>query len=569
MKITEKATFPRPDFIRENYMSLNGEWEFALDEWTDYDLKIQVPFPYQSPASGVNKPQEYHPVVRYRRTFCVQPDGRTVLLHFGAVDHDAEVYLNGQLLGVHSGGYTPFCFDVTDLLRNGENELTVTARDETRMDQVRGKQYWGVEGFTGCHYVAVTGIWQEVWLEFTAPDRIEAVRYTSDFDRSAVLADITLNRPAHGKLSLQVEKDGEAVQKIELTVNGRYAHAIIRFEECSIEDNFKLNWSPANPNLFDVTVTLQTENGTDTVETYFGLRKISVSGDRIFLNNSQYYLRMILDQGYWKEGIYRPAEDDGFRRDVELTLALGFNSARKHQKIEDPKYYYWADRLGLLVWGELPSFYSFTENACTDAENTMREFIQRDFNHPCIMAWVPFNETWGLRKLLGDPRQANFARELYYQCKRFDPARLVSTNDGWENVYPTDIVGVHDYRGLDEGLSRYYADTSFFKTGSGRTGHPYTMPGETYGGQPVLFTEFGGRRFEDADAFLKATQKDMTYLLQTPTFCGYCYTQLTDTFQEANGLLDMDRNPKAEIETLKGLFGKNGQRYGTGSGELQ
>ncbi|MBO5645724.1 MAG: glycoside hydrolase family 2 [Clostridia bacterium] len=577
----DKGSFPRPDFIRTDYQSLNGEWEFdfddngalsrAFDRGGDLQLDktICVPFPYQSPASGIHD-ESIHELMWYRREFYVSAEhaAKTALLHFGAVDHDAEVWLNGNFLGRHSGGYTPFQFNVTPFLREGANEITLRVADSSTKEQVRGKQIWdGVP--SGCHYVAISGIWQEVWLEYTSETYITRVKYTVDFDRICAFVDINFNRHVEGTVSLCVEKDGAHICDFEQSVRGESALVSIRLPDISMTDNKEYNWSPERPNLFDVAVTLSDENGPcDTVLTYFGLRKIAVHGDKIFLNNSQYYLRTVLDQGYWTEGIYRPATDDGFRRDVELTKELGFNGARKHQKIEDPKYYYWADKLGLLVWGELPSFYSFTDRAAEDAINTMREFIIRDFNHPCIMAWVPFNETWGLRKIVGDPRQSDLARCLYYLCHSADEGRLVSTNDGWENVAPTDFISVHDYRTLTDKLVKYYSDRSFIKNGAARTGHPYRLPGEEYGDIPILYTEFGGKRIagdegwgydnalESVDAYVADVDNDVSAVVSIPTMCGYCYTQLTDCYQETNGLLYMNREPKADIERLAAIFKK-------------
>lgn len=581
MRELEKGNFPRPDFIRTDYQTLNGEWEFDFDDdgtlsrsferGGDLQLEktIRVPFPYQSPASGIDDAVD-HDVMWYRRSFTVPAEKleKTALLKFGAVDHEAEVWLNGTYLGSHVGGFTPFSFDVSALLFEGENELTVRVTDTCAMDQVRGKQIWdGVP--SGCHYIAVSGIWQEVWLEFTSPAHITRVKYTVDFDLICAYVDIDLSKPVVGNVSLKVELEGATVCDFEQSVNGEHLLCTIRLPDISLRDNKHYNWSPERPNLFDVTVTLSDEGGAlDTVLTYFGMRKIEVNGDKIFLNNSQYYLRTVLDQGYWTEGIYRPAEDDGFRRDVELTKQLGFNGARKHQKIEDPKYYYWADRLGLLVWGELPSFYSFTDRASRDAVHTMEEFIERDYNHPCIMAWVPFNETWGLRKIVGDPRQANLARCLYYLCHSADNTRLVSTNDGWENVNPTDFISVHDYRSMTPKLVEYYSDPDFIRNGAARTGHPYRLPGEQFGELPILYTEFGGKRIagdegwgydtalESVEAYVADVDNDVSAVVSIPTFCGYCYTQLTDCYQETNGLLYMNREPKADIERLAEIFKK-------------
>lgn len=565
MNISEKSVFPRPDFIREDYAGLNGEWSFDFDDSGEIfnafikenkavlNKKIRVPFPYQSPESGIDV-QDVHENVVYSRVFDIAPDkkGKTVLLHFGAVDHKAVVYVNGSLAGEHSGGYTHFQLDITNLVNSGENELTVFVEDEDSPSQCRGKQIWQGEP-SGCHYVAVTGIWQDVWLEFTDAAYITNVRFSSDFNNLSETAELTFSRKICGEISAVFENNGEFFGRITQSVNGSACRITLNFEDYGMRDKNKIVWSPNRPNLFDVSFSLESGCGKDRVESYFGFRSFEAKGDKFYLNNSQFYLKMILDQGYWAEGIYRPKNNDGFRIDVEKTKELGFNGARKHQKIEDPRYYYWADRLGLIVWGELPSFYSFDEKSVEDALETMREFIIQAGNHPSIVAWVVFNETWGLRRILGDGRQADFARSLYYLCKTLDPSRLVSTNDGWENLNPTDIITIHDYRTLSDELIEYYGDASFLKNGSGRTGHPYMLPGEEYKGQPIMLTEFGGKRssssagwgYDDAElsgkTFKDAVNEDIKRAESLKLFSGYCYTQLTDVYQETNGIQNMDR----------------------------
>lgn len=565
MMISEKSAFPRPNFIRKDYTDLNGSWNFDFDDsgkFINSFLKgnalelsqtIKVPFPYQSPESGINT-AEVHENVVYRRFFEIPPEkaDKTVLLHFGAVDHTAVVYVNGKFAGKHMGGYTHFQFDITDIVKIGENELTVFVEDPDSPSQCRGKQIWqGEPG--GCHYVAVTGIWQDVWLEFTNNAYITDIHFTSDFNNLFETAEISFNKKVCGIITAEFEIGEKSFGKIMQSVNGSECRITIHFEDYSLRDKNEINWSPARPNLFDVRFSLESDFGSDEVESYFGFRSFEAKGDKFYLNNSQYYLKMILDQGYWNEGIYRPKDNDAFRIDVEKTKELGFNGARKHQKIEDPRYYYWADRLGLIVWGELPSFYSFDKKSVEDALVTMKEFVNQAGNYPSIVAWVVFNETWGLRKLLGDSRQADFARSLYYLCKTLDPSRLVSTNDGWENLNPTDIITVHDYRTLSDELIEYYADASFLKNGSGRTGHPYMLPGEEYKGQPIMLTEFGGKRssisagwgYDDAEldgkTFKDAVNDDIKRAERLKLFSGYCYTQLTDVYQETNGILNMDR----------------------------
>lgn len=562
MMISDKSAFPRPGFIRKNYVDLNGQWNFDYDDSgeifntfiregkTLLNRKIKVPFPYQSPESGINE-TEVHENVVYSRIFNIIPD-KNVLLHFGAVDHKAVVYVNGRLAGEHTGGYTHFQLDITNLVNTGENELTFFVEDKDSPSQCRGKQIWQAEP-SGCHYVSVTGIWQDVWLEFTDAVYITDIHFTSDFNNLSETAELSFNKKICGYLTAEFRMNGTDFGRIIQTINGSSCRITLNFDDYGLRDKNIIVWSPGHPNLFDVRFAVECEDGRDEIESYFGFRRFEAKGDRFYLNNSQFYLKMILDQGYWSEGIYRPKNNDGFRIDVEKTKELGFNGARKHQKIEDPRYYYWADKLGLIVWGELPSFYSFDEKSVEDALTTMKEFIIQARNYPSIVAWVVFNETWGLRRLLGDSRQADFARSLYYLCKTLDPSRLVSTNDGWENLNPTDIITIHDYRTLSDELIEYYGDISFLKNGSGRTGHPYMLPGEEYKGQPVMLTEFGGKRskasagwgYDDAElsgkTFKDAVNDDIKRAERLKLFSGYCYTQLTDVYQETNGILNMGR----------------------------
>lgn len=565
MNIEDKSFYPRPNFIRENYRSLNGSWQFDFDDSSaafgkflngeDFALGkiIRVPFPYQSPESGINT-AEVHENVIYRRAFDISSAeaGKTVLLHFGAVDHKVSVCVNGRVAGEHTGGYTHFQLDITDLVKVGENELTVFVEDKDSPSQCRGKQIWQGEP-SGCHYIAVTGIWQDVWLEFAGREYITDIHFTSDFNNLSETAHIFFSRKVCGRVTAAFKKCGAPFAEISQTVNGSDCRVTLNFDDFGMRDKKEINWSPGQPNLFDVTVTLESDCDADTVESYFGFRSFEAKNGRFYLNNSQYFLKMVLDQGYWADGIYRPADNDAYRIDVEKTKELGFNGARKHQKVEDPRYYYWADRLGLLVWGELPSFYCFNEASMQDALTTLKEFVTDFLSNPSIIVWVIFNETWGLRKLLGDSRQADFARSLYYLCKALDPSRPVSTNDGWENLNPTDIITVHDYRNLTDELIEYYGDISFLENGSGRTGHPYMLPGEEYKGQPVMLTEFGGKRsgqsagwgYEDAvlcgKTFRDAVNDDIGKAQLLKLFSGFCYTQLTDVYQETNGILNMAR----------------------------
>jgi hypothetical protein len=309
--------------------------------------------------------------------------------------------------------------------------------------------------------------------------------------------------------------------------------------------------------------------GDDTVNTYFGFREAGVRGDRLTLNNDFFYQRLILDQGYWPETMLTPPSDEAIIADIRLTKDMGFNGVRKHQKIEDPRYYYWADKMGLLVWGEIPSAYLFNDEAVANTSSELMAFLERDYNHPSIVAWVPVNESWGMRNVRVNKQQQDYTRALYYLIKSLDPTRLVSGNDGWEQTEATDICAVHDYSLFPTTTGKYddmgkvlanLAESRFlFAEGSG------------YRGQPVVMTEYGGVSFAsdsgsgwgyyesaaDSGEFLARLDAITTFLVRSGKFSGFCYTQLTDVMQEVNGLLSADRKPKAPVEALRRIFGQS------------
>ena len=558
----DRSVYPRPDFIRTEYMSLNGTWEITFPHDGKLKKNIIVPFPYQSEASGIGM-RDHYDTMRYHRSVKLPESskGKRIILHFGAVDHSARVYINACFATEHSGGYTPFACDITEFVCGDCFDIDVYVTDTRSRSQCRGKQTWDPEP-SRVHYYETSGIWQEVWLEFVPDAHIVSIKYTPDLDKLCCYADIRFNKAVSGTLSASVYNHEGTLMQLSASVEGEFARMVFPFDDYGYHDANHLMWTPDIPNLVCVDMTLTCGDIADTVYTYFGMRKVHVFEDRVFLNNVHFYMRLVLDQGYWKEGMYRPADDSGFKKDVELTKAMGFNGVRKHQKFEDPKFLYWADRLGLLVWGELPSFYRFCEDAQKDALRSMEEYIDRDYNHPSLVCYVPINETWGLRHNIGDPRQGDLARCLYYLCKTKDPTRLVSTIDGWENVNPTDILPLHEYREMGERMKQCYDDPAFVtSSSSARAGHPFMSPGEKYEGQPIILTEFSAamwpEKYETDAQFLAALRKSVDDLIDIKSIRGYCYTQLTDVYQERNGLLDMDRNPKLPIEEIAAIFGRN------------
>ncbi|HEU4534324.1 MAG TPA: glycoside hydrolase family 2 TIM barrel-domain containing protein [Polyangiaceae bacterium] len=453
--------YPRPQLRRDSWISLNGPWDFALDpegRWglpgeVAWDGSIEVPFAPEVARSGVGDAGLYR-ACWYRRRLelpPLAPDER-LFLHFGAVDYEASVWLDGALVAQHEGGYTPFEVDLSDYLaRPGPHELVVRAEDDPAdLAKPRGKQDWQLEPHS-IWYPRTTGIWQTVWLERVPRKRIASLRWTPNLDRWEIGLEARVEPPWEAGLRLAVTLRGRGLvlARDEYSVVAGEVHRRIAMSDPGIDDfRNELLWSPETPTLIEAELELLDAQGRrlDAVSSYTALRAFAAEGDRFVLNGRPYPLRLVLDQGYWPgTGVTAP-DDAALRRDVELTRAMGFNGARKHQKIEDPRYLYWADRVGLLVWEEMPSAYRFTRRSVERLTRQWLEVVRRDASHPCIVAWVPFNESWGVPNRPGNAPERDYVRSLYYLTRTLDPTRLVVGNDGWESV-ATDVIGIHDYEG--------------------------------------------------------------------------------------------------------------------------
>ncbi len=569
---------PRPDRLRQYWQTLNGQWNFAFDRektgkkeaWYRQfpaGTKIEVPFCYQSKLSGIDS-REHCDVVWYQRSFTVAPElNQRRLLHFGAVDYRADVWLDGQYLGGHEGGYTPFTFDITDLTQPGStHSLTLRAEDRLDCDQPRGKQSFRPEPFA-CWYTPVTGIWQSVWLEGVGEYYPVDFRLTPDLERGSLRVEISLNElPRNAQLRLTASFQSDIVAKQEVTVlTDRFVQTELFLRHNEQLEGFHM-WWPNDPKLYDLRIETIVDGETiDWVDTYFGMRKIEIAGNKVLLNNQVLYQKLILDQGYWPDGLLTAPSDDSLRTDVELTLAMGYNGARKHQKFEDPRYLYWADKLGLLVWGELPSAYWLRDSEKRNMMRDLSEAIQRDYNHPCLIAWVPLNESWGVPYIQTQKEAQRLADALYAMVHSLDGTRMVSGNDGWEQA-ATDLLTVHDYTAWPENLDSQYATPEQVAQGNPGCGHMVSAFGYEHTGKPLLLTEYGGIAMakdsggdnwgylgavEDEAAFFRRFEAITQAFKHMPGFSGYCYTQLTDVFQEVNGLLDMNRKPKVDLEEVR------------------
>jgi beta-galactosidase/beta-glucuronidase len=579
--------YPRPQFQRANWLNLNGSWRFAYDDagqWSrpaDVDAwnrTIEVPFAPETQRSGIGD-QGFHPNCWYEREFelgqpplVVQP-GR-VLLHFGAVDYQARVWVNDQFVGEHQGGHTPFKFDITSVLAaDGPQKVTVWAQDDPHdLAKPRGKQDWQLEAHS-IWYPRTSGIWQTVWVEQVAETYLEKIRWTPHFERWEIGFEAFVAGPQTQDLQLKVRLtvgDRLLASDIYEVVNSEI-HRRVALSDPGIDDyRNALLWSPDKPTLIDAQIQLW-RNGQllDEVKSYTAMRTVGVQRDRFMLNGHPYYLRLVLDQGYWADTMLTPPSDEALCQDVELIKRMGFNGVRKHQKIEDPRFLYWADVMGLLVWEEMPSAYRFTPKAVERITQEWTEAIERDSSHPCIVAWVPFNESWGVPNLTETPAHRYYVQALYYLTKTLDPSRPVIGNDGWESA-TTDILAIHDYDNNPLSLAKRYgpevklSDLFQNKRPGGRI---LTLDGYPHQGQPIMLTEFGGIAFTrpddetasntwgyarsgDASDFQQRYGALLAAVNRVEIFSGFCYTQLTDTYQEANGLLYIDRTPKIPLDAI-------------------
>jgi beta-galactosidase/beta-glucuronidase len=575
--------YPRPQLERPQWTPLNGPWRFRFDhecqfqhpsEIGDWPLSINVPYPPESEASGIGD-RGFHKSCWYQREVEIAPGDDRVILRFGAVDYQAQVWVNGQLAVKHEGGHTPFAADITRLLdASGRQVITVRAEDDPQeLTKPRGKQDWQLEPHA-LWYPRTTGIWQTVWYERVPATYVDKIRWTPKVEGFAIgfearvvggdLQDLSmeLTLTVHGR-TLTSDRyrvvDGEVDRTIALSDPGI--------------DDFRneLLWSPERPTLIEATILLMRDNQViDELRSYTALRSAKTLRDRFMLNGRPYVLRMVLDQGYWPDTLLAAPSDEALRRDVELAKAMGFNGVRKHQKIEDPRYLYWADRLGLMVWGEMPSAYRFTRTAIKRTIREWTEAIDRDYSHPCLIVWVPFNESWGVPELTAVQSHRHAVDALYHLTRTLDSTRPVIGNDGWESS-ATDIIGIHDYDANTEHMrQRYGAEIApeqlFDRRRPG--GRILTLDGYPHRGQPVMLTEFGGiafqkhadphlkaawgyTRVEDEEQFAQQYERLLQTVIHTALFSGFCYTQFTDTFQEVNGLLTAEREPKIPLERIR------------------
>lgn len=577
---------PCPQLTRTRWIDLSGAWDFAYDDagqgfdegWQEradvYTRTIQAPFPPESPASGIGD-TGFHSTIWYRRTFRISPEDRQkrLLLHCGAVDYRAHVWVNGQRVATHEGGQTPFSADITHVLRPDESQILVICAEDIPQDlaQPRGKQDW-LEQPHKIWYNRTTGIWQPIWLEPVASTHISQIRWTPDLDRGVLGFSVKIQRQEQANLRLRIQFSlhGATLADDIYAVQGTDIERHIALGRAGMMSREELLWSPEHPNLVDATLTLLTENEiVDEVQSYVGLRSVGVGSGRFLLNGFPYYLRLVLEQGYWPESHLAAPGAEALRREVELVKALGFNGVRIHQKVEDPRFLYWCDRLGLLVWGEMANAYVFSPTAVERLTREWLEVLDRDYNHPCIVTWVPLNESWGVPNLARDPAQRHYVQALYHLTKALNPSRPVIANDGWEHMV-SDIYSIHDYAFNGDTLHERYGSLEAVRRTVREVQpgyHSVMLPETQYTNEPIMLTEFGGISYtpqpdtpwfgygvvQDSTAFLSKYRELVDAILDSPAIAGFCYTQLTDTGQEVNGLLTANREPKLDMAAVRSI----------------
>ena len=553
---------PQPQMERSAWRSLNGAWQFAFDfgksgldrhfERRDaLDTTITVPFCPESVLSGVHY-TDFIPAVWYARAFTLTPEelsGR-VLLHFGAVDYEAHVFVNGEPAGTHRGGYTSFCFDITDLCHAGENRLSVYAEDDNRSGkQPRGKQCESFDS-QGCDYTRTTGIWQTVWLEFVPETYIQSVQYYSNITEGTLLVQAKLC--GAGTFTVQASFEGRPCGEASARAENGFAAVTLPLSELHL-------WDVGRGNLYDLTLTF----GGDSVKSYAGMREVRIEGRSVLLNGRPVFQRLVLDQGFYPDGIYTAPDDSALVRDIELSLAAGFNGARLHQKVFEPRFLYHCDRLGYLAWGEMANWgLDYSDPAALEAFlGEWLDALGRDFNHPSIVGWCPFNETWDRE---GRRQLDSLLAMVYRVTKQLDPTRPCIDTSGNFHVV-TDIYDVHDY---EQDPASFAAHYEAFRTG-GAFYDAQAARQQYDGKKPMFVSEYGGIKWNpqgDVDkawgygdgpateeAFIERYRGLTEALLSNPNMFGFCYTQLYDVEQETNGLYTYSREPKFDMAVFHAI----------------
>lgn len=554
---------PNPQWERESFINLNGEWDFDFsseiteeirENYKNCDLtkKIIVPFCPESELSGIGY-KDFISIVAYKRNFNITSEQleNNIFLHFGAVDFKTTVYINGKEAGIHIGGYSSFKFDITDFVKQGENTILVIAEDDVRSpEQPTGKQSQKPNSYE-CYYTRTTGIWQTVWLEVVPKTYIKSAKYYTDLSNGQLI--ITGEVCGNAELDITAFYEGKNVGKSKLYVNGNNFSAVLKLDEIHI-------WEIGCGRLYDLELTF----GKDRVKSYFGLRNTYLDGKKFMLNSKCVFQRLVLDQGFYPDGIYTAKTDEDLANDIKISMVAGFNGARLHQKVFEKRFLYHCDKAGYIVWGEHANWGMGYTNAVA-VENFIcewTEILERDFNHPSIIGWCPFNETWGYKEYEVNDR---LIESVYKITKAIDSTRPCIAVSGNYHINGMEIYDVHDYC---NSLSTFKEGYASIKEGivtdqvARREGNI-----QKYSGQPVFVSEYGGFALiadgekgwgygsapKNVEEFLERYTDYTNTLLDNPDIMGFCYTQLYDVEQEKNGLYTYNRVPKLQMEKIKSV----------------
>ncbi len=578
-----RPEYPRPQFERESWLNLNGEWTCRFDfgksgserkfnESTGFEQPIQVPFCPESKLSGIGH-TDFIEMIWYHRQITIPANwlDKLVLLQFGGVDYESTVYLNGKEVGCHTGGASPFTVDLTSHVTPGNTyHLVIKVRDDIRSGiQAFGKQAPWFKS-AACNYTRTTGIWQTVWLEAADAQALRRCKVTADFERGAfIFTPEFYSLRQSNTLKIRVLAEGREVAAAPVPcVNGI---------PVALEVPAPVSWEPGNPFLYDLVYEVADESGkiVDSVKSYAGLRKVHIEGDKLFLNNQPLFVRFVLDQGFYEDSLWTAPSDAALKRDIELSMEAGFNGARLHQKVFDERFHYWADKLGYLTWAEFSDwgmgfwqhYFKTPVNYHLAFLNYLAEWrtvLERDINHPSIIAWTPLNETNGYTNLAEHRR---FINDIYELTRTLDPSRPINDCSGYIHVR-TDLWTVHHYaQKTDELIGELRPENQPVFALSPE------VELQAYNGQPYIVDEYGGVKYIPADRQAYADNswgygippasieeafgriRDLTAaLVAMPELSGYCYTQLTDIEQEQNGIYNYDRTAKFDMKEINKVF---------------
>ena len=594
MPAIPRSEYPRPQFVRDDWLCLNGEWGFEIDQGDsgihrglperDLNNTITVPFCPESELSGIGN-HDYYNAVWYRRSATIPAAwaGKRILLHFQAVDYDSTVWVNGEEVGRHRGGFSPFSCDITDVANAGDDiTIVLRARDDGQNPQPRGKQATDY-GPQGAIYVRTTGIWQSVWLEPLPEIALRRPRITPDLANRTFRLEQPITGNAPG-LRLRATLSDAAGEVVSAETSAEFDLSP-RLDLPIPADRLKL-WGVGDPNLYDLEIALVDADGNtvDSARSYAGMRSISIDGKAIKINGKTVFQRLVLDQGYYPDGIMTAPSDAALIEDIELSMAAGFNGARLHQKVFEERFLYHADRLGYIVWGE------FGDWGCRgagplDGEHQLPgpdyitqwlECLERDYSHPSIIGWCPLNETW---QSITDRITAldDVTRGMYLATKAMDGTRPVLDTSGYSHRVPdADVYDSHDYTQDPDTFRERHAGLAGgapYLNDATQWGLPERLMGNVrwsipYRGQPYFVSEFGGiwwnpdvaededswgygERPRDLDEFYDRFEKLCAILLDDVNMFGYCYTQLTDIYQEQNGIYKFDRGMKFDLDRIR------------------